>query len=668
MSHFFTPPDRKIDFQKYMVHILAITWWAATSIVVSIGLINYPHAWQRWVSILVASLFIAVFNIFINRAGYTRMASWSLTIMLWLLITLPCLTSGGISSSWIMSQMSVILTAGFLIGWRGGVAIGLVTIGVDFWMAYMETIGILPSSTVLHTPISKWIRTLIPFSTLLALQYYVTNRMRTSLIALEREIIKRKEAEKIKDKTVHNLEKRVNELKTLYSVRHILQNKEVSTEKLYTEIVEVIPMGLRFPNITSARLSVADKDYTTINFKKSKYSLLAEMNTVKGTKIDLEIVYSMEMQQFEEDPFLREEYLLINMLIELLTVDLEQREQKAELKDYKYALDISSIVSISDGAGIISFVNENFCNASKYSASELIGKHQSITLCPLHKHNYISELKTSMENGQIYRGELCNLTKDGTLFWVDTAIVPFLDENGKIYQYLSISHDITKRKEGEEIIKDSERLLRKITNQIPGNTYMFETEKTGQYKMLFMNRGTDAYNYEYDIAPLNEHPEKLSEIIHPEDLTKLNDAITESIRTGSMISVQYRIIVKDHIRWRWLQAVPEKSNTEKTIWYGASSDITPLVDYLASIEQIVFDISHVIRRPVSSMLGLTQILIDEKLSDKEIKDLSNKLHTISEEMNKFICELGEVYNLKRQNTKFNINIISSLDKRNDLFS
>jgi PAS domain S-box-containing protein len=668
MPNFFTLPDKKIDSQKYMVHILAIIWCTVISIVVCIGYINYPEAWQRWASILVASLFIGIFNITINRAGYTRISCWSLTIMIWLLITLPCLTGGGISSSGIMSQMSVILTAVFLIGWRGGVAIGLVTIAFDFWMAYIETIGILPTPTVIHSPISKWIGTLIPFSTFLALQYYATNHMRTGLIALEHEIIKREEAEKIKEKTVHNLEKRINELKTLYTVSRILQNKEVSTEKLYSEIVEVIPMGWNFPNITSARLSVADKDYTTINFKKSKYSLLAEMKTLKGTKIDIEIAYSMEMQQFEEDPFLKEEYSLIKMLIELLTIDLEQRERKAELKDYKYALDISSIVCISDGEGIISFVNENFCNASRYSASELIGKHQSITLSPLHTPDYITELRSIMEKGQTYRGELCNLTKDGTLFWIDIAIVPFLDENGKIYQYLSISHDITKRKEGEEIIKDSEKLLRKITNQIPGNTYMFETEKTGQYTMLFMNRGTDAYNYEYDLAQLNEHPEKLIENIHTEDLTKLNDAITEAIRTESMISVQYRIVVDNHIRWRWLQATPEKSNTEKTIWYGASSDINPLVDYLASIEQIVFDISHVIRRPVSSMLGLTQVLIDEKLTYEEIKELSIKLHTISEEMDKFITELGVAYNLKRQNTKFNIDIISSLDKRNDLFS
>lgn len=620
MANFFTVPDRKNDFLKYMVHSLSIIWWAAISVVVCIGYIYYPYAWHRWVSILVASLFIGIFNIAINRAGYTRIARWSLTIMLWLVITLPCLTGGGIRSFGIMSQMSVILTAFFLIGWRSGVAIGLVTIGFDFWMAYIETIGLLPTPTVIHTPISNWIGTLIPFSTILALQYYATNHLRTGLMALQIEIVKREEAEKIKDKTVHNLEKRVNELKTLYSVRSILQNKEVSTEKLYRDIVEVIPMGWRFPNITSARLSIANKDYTTINFKKSKYSLLAERKTSKGTKIDIEIVYSMEMQQFDEDPFLKEEYRLINMLIELLKVDLEKREQEAELKDYKYALDISSIVSISDGTGSILFVNDNFCNTSKYSTAELIGKHHSITVSSLYSPEYIEELRTSMDKGETYRGELCNLAKDGTLFWVDIAIVPFLDENGNVYQYLSISHDITKRKEGEEMIKESEQLLRKITSQIPGNTYMFEIEKTGKSKMLFMNRGTDSFNHEYDMPLKNSLSENIEDLIYPDDFAKFSNAFIEAYNTESMISLQYRIIVRNQVRWRWLQAAPEINNTGKTIWYGATSDITPLVDYLASIEQIVFDISHVIRRPVSSMLGLTQLLIAKNLLIMKLKN------------------------------------------------
>ena len=117
-----------------------------------------------------------------------------------------------------------------------------------------------------------------------------------------------------------------------------------------------------------------------------------------------------------------------------------------------------------------------------------------------------------------------------------------------------------------------------------------------------------------------------------------------------------------------MQAVPEGNQDGKTVWYGATSDITPLVDYIASIEQIIFDISHVIRRPISTMLGMTQLIAEGDLTEKEIKDYSQNLYIISKEMDDFIQELNRAYNLKKENTQININISSSIDKRSSLFN
>ncbi|HRE98023.1 MAG TPA: hypothetical protein PK637_14730, partial [Flavobacteriales bacterium] len=94
-----------------------------------------------------------------------------------------------------------------------------------------------------------------------------------------------------------------------------------------------------------------------------------------------------------------------------------------------------------------------------------------------------------------------------------TSIVPFLDQNGKIYQYLSINHDITDRKNADEKIKESEKLLKKITSQVPGNTYMFEIEESGKANLLFVSRGTDLFNHQYSLEELNEHPERLQEVL-----------------------------------------------------------------------------------------------------------------------------------------------------------
>lgn len=117
-----------------------------------------------------------------------------------------------------------------------------------------------------------------------------------------------------------------------------------------------------------------------------------------------------------------------------------------ELSDYKFALDEASIVSITDQKGIIRHVNENFCKISKYSAAELEGRDHRIVNSGFHPNDFIKNLWTTIGKGKIWKGELKNKAKDGSMYWVDTTIVPFLDNNGKPYQYVAIRSDITERK------------------------------------------------------------------------------------------------------------------------------------------------------------------------------------------------------------------------------
>lgn len=666
MSNVFSAPNKENNYHAYMVHVLAIIWCAVTAIIVSTGLLFFPDIWHRWLLLLVISLLIAAFNLTLNYFGYTRQASWSLTMMLWLYITIPCYSAGGIMAPSILSQMSVILTAGFLLGWRGGLFIGLLTMGADFGLAYLELIGRLPAPQVIHNPITRWISAIIPFGTILALQYYATNHLRSSLVAMSREIKRREEAEKVLEKTISNFEERVKELKTLYSVSRILQDEDLSLKDLFTTIVEILPHGWQYPPITAARIFVDDAIYTTTNYKSSPYFQKAEIQTANGTKLLVEIVYLEQMPEMDEGPFLKEERSLINMTAEMLKMNLEWRERRAELKDYKYALDIGSILAISDAESHFTFVNDNFCKASKYGAAELLGMPYNIIDSGIHSPQYFEDLAIAMQDGKPYRGEFCNRAKDGTLYWVDTTIVPFLDDYGKIYQYLSINHDITERKDAENKIKQSEQLLKKLTDQAPGNTYMFEIEENGFIKILFSNQGTDPFNHTTKLENSSARLERLREVIHESDKKLFNDTMINASLTNSLINFQYRVVINGLVRWRWMQAVPETDENGKTVWYGSTSDITPLVDYVASIEQIIFDIGHVIRKPIASMLGITTLMMDNHHNEEELKEIAKKLHDISLDMDKFIKKLNSTYDKKRQNTKFNIDISSLIDKRGSI--
>ncbi|WP_367754186.1 PAS domain S-box protein [Flavobacterium sp. WC2430] len=128
------------------------------------------------------------------------------------------------------------------------------------------------------------------------------------------------------------------------------------------------------------------------------------------------------------------------------------QEKSKEVLDIRAALDESSIVSITDVNGVFTFVNDNFCKISKYNKDELIGQNQRMisNYLPV---EFAKNILREVVNGKIWKGNIRNRAKDGSLYWEKTAIVPFTDTNGKVYQYIAISADISQQKLAQENLK-----------------------------------------------------------------------------------------------------------------------------------------------------------------------------------------------------------------------
>ena len=143
-----------------------------------------------------------------------------------------------------------------------------------------------------------------------------------------------------------------------------------------------------------------------------------------------------------------------------------------EITDYKLALDESSIVMITDEKGFITYANENCLKATEYSLEELLGKNLNFLESGYHSEAFFADMWKTIENGNIWKGEIRNKNSSEHYFWVDCTIVPFVDINKKIYQYIAIQRDITQTKNAEFELNKSFSLVNEQNKRLLNFSYI----------------------------------------------------------------------------------------------------------------------------------------------------------------------------------------------------
>jgi PAS domain S-box-containing protein len=234
------------------------------------------------------------------------------------------------------------------------------------------------------------------------------------------------------------------------------------------------------------------------------------------------------------------------------------------------ALNQHAIVSITDAAGNITYVNEKFCEVSGYSREELLGNNHRIVKSDMHEAEFYEELWQTISHGQLWQGTICNKRKDGSYYWVHSTITPFMDTSGKPYQYVSIRTDVTQIKETKDDLEKAKERLR--LGQVFANVGTWDWNiQTGD--LVWSERIAPLFGYHE--GNLETSYENFLNAVHPEDRDAVMNAVNACVADDVPYDIDHRVVWPDGTV-RWLHergAVIRDANNEPLQMIGIVQDI-----------------------------------------------------------------------------------------------
>ena len=232
-------------------------------------------------------------------------------------------------------------------------------------------------------------------------------------------------------------------------------------------------------------------------------------------------------------------------------------------------------IAICDLKGNLTFVNDAWCRMHGYKDSEeLLGKSLNI----FHNQDQIERevipFNEKVNELGAYSGEVGHIHKDGTPFSTLMTVTLLKDDQGRPYALIGIAKDITGRKQAEDVLRESDTILNKLTSWVPGMIYMFKKRPDGTFCVPF---STEAIRDIFGCSPqdVQEDFSPIAGVILPEDLGRVVSSIEHSAEHLTAWTCEYRVRIPGRpVTWLLGNSTPEKSADGSITWYGFNTDIT----------------------------------------------------------------------------------------------